>query len=594
MKIALLGDDEALTTDFAAALDALGYAHTDPDDPDALCLAVVSEPLDPEEAASLDPRAHELVVWPRERDALPARLALWARQPGPWRDDAPDVALDELERFRIAAESANDLIYEWDMTTGAVHYFASRAGSPIPTEALVDRRDAWEERIHPDDRARVVAAVERHVADGVPFSEEYRYGLTDGLWRSWSDRGRVLFGLDGRPTRMIGACADVTARRVLEERLGQSQKMEAVGRLAGGVAHDFNNLLLAILNNIDYALEAIDAGPVRRDLEDARKAAERGADLTRQLLAFSRRQVMRAEHVSLNHVIVGLMRMLRRVLGPQIRFVFKPGHDSGTVLADTGQLEQILVNLVVNARDAMPDGGKVTVATGRKVLTAANGFGLPAGDYARLVVADTGEGIPPEVLPRVFEPFFTTKDGGRGTGLGLPTVYGIVQQHGGAVRVESTPEGTGFELLLPIVDHAPAAMKLPEVTPEPPGGHETILVAEDNPHVRDLTIRVLSEAGYRVIAAEDGVEACELFDRHQDEIALVLLDVVMPRMGGRSAHDRIREQAPEQRFAFVSGYSTDVLDDTFLRAHDVRLLGKPYRRAELLAFVREELDRPRA
>ncbi|MDP2376744.1 sensor histidine kinase, partial [Reyranella sp.] len=192
-----------------------------------------------------------------------------------------------------------------------------------------------------------------------------------------------------------------------------------------------------------------DAGPVRRDLEDARKAAERGADLTKQLLAFSRRQVLRAEHVSLNHVIVGLMRMLRRIIGPQVRFVFKPGHDSGTVLADTGQLEQILVNLIVNARDAMPDGGKVTVATGRKVLGDRNGYGLPPGEYARLVVADTGAGIPADVLPRIFEPFFTTKASGQGTGLGLASTFGIVRDTGGTLTLVGDGPGATFRIGLP-------------------------------------------------------------------------------------------------------------------------------------------------
>jgi signal transduction histidine kinase/CheY-like chemotaxis protein len=583
-------NDPAVAREVATIVTAAGHELVPLGTPGTFVLAVVDE------AAVASLLAHEggppplreadaMVVWPHDRAVLALRLRLTAhRWPGPSRANE--------ERFRIALESSRNIVYEWEIHDGAVRHFGPKAApvGPAPV-ALPTTRADWEARIHPDDRARVLQAIERHLSDGVPFGEEYRFAWSDGQWRRWIDRGRVLFGHDGRPQRMVGACTDVTEQRDLEERLAQSRKMEAVGQLAGGVAHDFNNLLLAILNNIDYALEAIAPGQVRRDLEDARQAAERGAELTRQLLAFSRRQVLHAQNLSLNHVIVRVMRMLRRILGPEIRFVFKPGHDIGTVHADPGQLEQILVNLIVNARDAMPDGGKVTIATGPHELGPTNDLGLPPGLYSRLVVADTGTGIPPDVLPHIFEPFYTTKGSGRGTGLGLPTVYGIVQQHGGGVRVDSSDEGTTFDVVLPTVSDAAATVAIAEPVPEPPGGSETVLIAEDNPHVRELTRRVLTEAGYTVLAAEDGLEACALFEERRAEVDLVLLDAVMPRMGGRTAHERMSALVPEMRFAFVSGYSTDVLDGSFLEAHDVRLLPKPYRRAELLAFVREELDR---
>jgi len=585
MKIAVFARDPAVVAEVHTALEALGHEPVPVGAAGALRLGVLREGEAPGRPhADVD----DLLVWPRDHDLLSARLALAVRRSGAAPSARPE------DRFRIALETAHDVVYEWDPTSGSMQHFVEGAETAVPAETLPKTRRHWEERIHPEDRSRVVASLERHLVEGTPFSEEYRFEAGDGDWRRWHDRGRAVLGVDGAPIKMVGARTDVTERRVLEERIAQARKMEAVGQLAGGIAHDFNNLLLAILNNIDYALEAIAPGPVRRDLEDARQAAERGAELTRQLLAFSRRQVLHAQNVSLNHVIVGLMRMLRRLLGVHVRFVFKPGHDVGTVHADPGQLEQILVNLVVNARDAMTDGGKVTVATLPAELPAQNAFGLPAGRYARLLVADTGSGIAPEVLPRIFEPFYTTKEGGRGTGLGLPTVYGIVQQHGGGIRVESSPAGTLFEIALPTVDEAPAAMALREDGPEPPGGHETILIAEDNPHVRELTSRALTEAGYRVLAAEDGVEACEIYAAATDPIDLVLLDAVMPRMGGRTAHERLSAQSPTQRFAFVSGYSTDVLDGAFLETHDVRLLAKPFRRAELLLFVRAELDRPRA
>ena len=588
MKVAVSSADPSVAAEVEASVAASGHEVVPMGAPGAFVVVAVADAQASVARALADLRlddADELVVWPRDRDVLATRLELATRR-------IPRASHANEERFRIALESAHNIVYEWDPASGAMQHFGLTGATDPPT-ALPQTRHEWEARIHPDDRARVVRAVERHLADGVPFSEEYRFAWGDHAWRRWIDRGRVLFGQDGEPLRMIGACTDVTERRDLEERLAQSRKMEAVGQLAGGVAHDFNNLLLAIINNIDYALEAVAPGPLRRDLEGAHQAAERGAELTKQLLAFSRRQVLHAQNVSINQMIVGLMRMLRRIIGPEVRFVFKPGHDVGTVHADPGQLEQILVNLIVNARDAMPDGGKVTVATGPHELGPTNAFGLPPGIYARLVVADSGTGIPAEVLPHIFEPFYTTKGSGRGTGLGLPTVYGIVQQHGGGVRVDSSPEGTAFDIVLPTVPDAPAAMRLQEQAPEPPGGSETVLVAEDNPHVRELTRRVLADAGYTVISAEDGVEACALFEARHDEIHFVLLDAVMPRMGGRTAHERMSALVPEMRFAFVSGYSTDVLDAAFLEAHDIRLLPKPYRRAELLTFVRDELDRPR-
>ncbi|NUP90482.1 MAG: PAS domain S-box protein, partial [Candidatus Sumerlaeia bacterium] len=397
----------------------------------------------------------------------------------------------------------------------------------------------------------------------------------------------------GVVTNFVSVQRDVTRESEMADQLRQAQKMEAVGQLAGGVAHDFNNLLLAILGFTDMVIETLDEGdPRRTDLREVQRAAERASSLTRQLLAFSRRQMLRPVDVDLDDVVADIVKMLRRVIGEHIELEIVRSEAPGRVNADPGQIQQVLINLCVNARDAMPGGGKIVIETGTATLGmdfVKERGGTEAGRYAVLSVRDTGEGIPPDVLPRIFEPFFTTKGVGEGTGLGLATVYGIVAQHGGLVDVESTPgQGATFRVYLPEVESSSpaAAAEAPAIA----GGTETILLAEDEQTVRALATRMLTRAGYRVLEAVNGVEAVRIASDPDVHIDMALLDVIMPAMGGREAHDRIAAVRPGIRFLFTSGYSPAGVIREFLDQPGRRLLLKPYSVTDLLGMVREVLD----
>jgi signal transduction histidine kinase len=379
-----------------------------------------------------------------------------------------------------------------------------------------------------------------------------------------------------------------------EAALRQAQKMEAVGRLAGGIAHDFNNLLQAIQGYVEMVAGAPELpGHLRDDLAQAQAAAERAAALTRQMLAFGRRQVLAPTNLDLNEVVQHLMKMVSRLIGEHITLEVVPGPDLGTVWADRGQIEQVLLNLCVNARDAMPDGGTLTIETQNVTVDAAWQASHPAarpGRYVLLRVTDTGTGIPAEHLPHIFEPFFTTKEQGKGTGLGLATLHGIVHQHQGMVQVYSEPgRGTTFKVYLPAVAAEVGAAASRTDGPVR-GGAETILLAEDDPAVRLLAERVLRDAGYTVVSAADGAQAVELGTRPGARFDLALLDVVMPGLGGRHVRDRLLEARPDQKVLFASGYSEHVGQTDFVARDGQRLLDKPYSREGLLRAVRAALD----
>jgi nitrogen-specific signal transduction histidine kinase len=406
-------------------------------------------------------------------------------------------------------------------------------------------------------------------------------------------RAVPILNPDGSVREWVGVHSDVTERRQLEDQFRQAQKMEAIGRLAGGVAHDFNNLLTVIAGYADIAQRELPAGhPAQEPFREIAEAADRAAGLTRQLLAFSRQSVLEPRVFDPTALVRDMSRMLSRLIGEDIDLALELSADAGPIRADPRQLEQAVMNLCVNARDAMPHGGRLTVAITSVDLDPSQ-VGAPAdvrpGRYVVLTVQDTGVGMTPDILARVFEPFFTTKEVGKGTGLGLAMVYGFVRQSGGYITLASEAgQGTVVTIYLPQVAAAPARHLKSETNPMPQG-EETILVVEDEAALRGLTVRVLRKCGYTVLEAVSGPDALRVMDRHTGPLHLLVTDVVMPGgMGGRQTAEAITARHPGVRVLFVSGYSNDaiILED---RAH---FLQKPYSPAALAAKVRAVLDEP--
>jgi PAS domain S-box-containing protein len=382
------------------------------------------------------------------------------------------------------------------------------------------------------------------------------------------------------------------ALRKTEEQLRQSQKMEAIGQLAGGVAHDFNNLLTAITGYAELVMKSFGEGdPAREDVQEIKKAAKRAASLTEQLLAFSRRQILKPRVVNMNTLVGDMEKMLRRVIGEDIQLSVDLGGDVGSVMTDPAQLEQVIVNLAVNSRDAMPRGGSLTVSTSLTVLDEPSAEGVEAGEYVELAVSDTGCGMDEVTKSRLFEPFFTTKEVGKGTGLGLATVYGIVKQSRGHVVVESeVGEGTTFRVLLPRLSEDVAEAESKPKSSEAEGGSETVLLVEDEEVLRNLGRRVLELGGYTVLVARDGVEGLRVCERHEGPIHLLVTDVVMPRMGGRQLAERVAALCPAVKVLYVSGYTDDVVVRNGVSESKVAFLQKPYSPSALLRQVRRTID----
>jgi PAS domain S-box-containing protein len=391
---------------------------------------------------------------------------------------------------------------------------------------------------------------------------------------------------------------ELAQREQLESRLQQAQRMESLGQLAGGVAHDFNNLLAVIVNYAAFVSEEIEtaatADPdrwhtVARDMQQIQRATERGIALTHQLLAFARREVVRPRVLSLNDVVSDVKELLIRSIGEHVELVTQPLPGLWSVKADPGRIEQILVNLAVNARDAMPGGGTLTIGTDNMVV--GNESGVPAGRYVRIQVEDTGTGMPRDVIARAFEPFFTTKPKGEGTGLGLATVYGIVKQSGGDVQIASEPGvGTTFTVLLPATDEGGVAVERSVVEGAPSGAGETVLVVEDESAIREVAERILRRSGYEVLMTGSPLDALELAGRHDGQIHLLITDVVMPKMLGKDVAERIRALRPDVKVLFMSGYARPVLANSGTLEPGVRLLEKPFSESVLLEAVREALD----
>jgi len=394
---------------------------------------------------------------------------------------------------------------------------------------------------------------------------------------------------------MLGVATEITERKLLEEQLLQSQKMEAIGQLAGGVAHDFNNILTAIVGYTDL-LSAEVSGNDRQleDLEEIRKAARRAAALTRQLLAFSRKQVLELRNIDLNDVVLNLDKMLRSLISENIELKTDLADDLAAARADPNQIEQVIMNLAINARDAMPDGGTVTIETGNATLDdayAAQHVSVIPGEYVMLAVSDTGCGMDERTKSRIFEPFFTTKPAGRGTGLGLSTVYGIVKQTGGNIWLYSEPgKGTTFKIYLPAIAALPEDIGKIAPAEAARRGAETVLVVEDDEQLRRLTHRALDAQGYTVLVADRGATALDISRRHKGDIDLLLTDVIMPDTNGRKLAETIRAARPGLRVLYMSGYPDGAIASHGMLEPGVAYLAKPFPTEAITRKVREVLE----
>jgi PAS domain S-box-containing protein len=456
--------------------------------------------------------------------------------------------------------------------------------------------DLFFRAVHVDDRQRVADAVTEALGTKSAYDLEHRIMLPGGEERYVRERGEIVTDAKGQPVQIRGIVMDITERRQLGEQLRQSQKMEAIGQLAGGVAHDFNNILTVIHGHASLLLvdKAISKNAARSAQQIA-QAAERAAGLTRQLLTFSRRQVMQPRRLDLNEVVSNMTMMLGRILGEDIALQLNYWAEPAFIKADAGMMEQVLLNLVVNARDAMPKGGQLAI----KITTSKADPNYRtyhsesrAEDFICLNVADTGCGIDPDTLRRIFEPFFTTKEVGKGTGLGLATVYGIVNQHQGWIEVDSeVGRGSSFRVYLPVAKEALAADDEKTSRPAARGGDETILVVEDEVAVRELVCSVLIGHGYKILEAETGVKALELWQRNKKKIDLLLTDLVMPdRVNGRELAEKLCAEKPSLKVIFTSGYSADVVGKDFVLQRGLHYLQKPYDPQKLALTVRDCLD----
>ncbi len=520
------------------------------------------------------------------------------------------VSVDITERSRAekALQQAEDKYRTLVETSPAIIYlvephppFSPIYVSPNVTrfgytaEEWFDRPDMWVSLIHDEDRARVLRATKNAVAQGEETDMEYRVVAKDGAIVWLHDKGSFVLDEQGKKTGWQGVMVDITKNKELEDQLRQSQKLESVGLLAGGIAHDFNNMLTAINGYSDLTMRKMDENdPLRRNILEIKKAGQRSADLTNQLLAFSRQQILQPIVLDLNETIVDTIKMLGRLIGEDIQLTTTLNPNTGLVKVDQGQLSQIIMNLAVNARDAMPQGGKLTIETANVFLDPdydRKHVGVLPGAYVMLAVSDTGSGMSRQTKEHIFEPFFTTKEIGKGTGLGLATVYGIVKQSGGSIEVYSEESvGTTFKLYLPRVANRAVELEIKDISFDLPKGTETILLVEDEEMVRNLSRTILEECGYTVFEAHNGLEALKICEQRDYKFDLLMTDVVMPEMGGRELADLLKEKLPDLQVLFTSGYT----DDAVVR-HGVIELGtnfiqKPFTPVLLAKKIRELLD----
>jgi PAS domain S-box-containing protein len=512
------------------------------------------------------------------------------------RHQATDALRTAEERMRFALDAASVGIWDMDYATGALRWSETiEAHYGLPPGTFGGTFDAFIERIHPDDRESVLDAIGRAVKQGADFSVSHRAVWPDGTVRWLSGAGRIQLGEHGEPVRGVGISLDVTERRTLEAQYQQAQKMDALGRLAGGVAHDFNNLLTVILGYCELLLVDLDPNDRRQaGILKIHKAGVSAAGLTRQLLAFSRKQIIEPTLLDLNSVVTDMRGMLGRLIREDVTVVLGLLPELAPVKADRGQVEQVVMNLAVNARDAMPEGGTLTIETANVELDehhAKTHVPVKPGPYVMLTVTDTGTGMTPQVQARLFEPFFTTKEVGTGTGLGLATVHGIVTQSGGSVTVDSeVGRGTSFRVYFPRADAADIVIAAPPSIPRPRTAAQTVLVVEDEEGLREVTTKLLQAQGHTVLVAANADEALRQVEGNTS-IDVLLTDVVMPGASGPELTRRLVERRPALKVIYMSGDTADALARHGLLNPGISFLHKPFTSETLGRKICEVLDR---
>jgi two-component system cell cycle sensor histidine kinase/response regulator CckA len=512
------------------------------------------------------------------------------------RNQAVEALRNSEERMRFALQSADVGIWDMDYTTGALQWSEIlEAQYGLQPGTFGGTLEAFVERVHPQDRDALSETMAKATRSGADFSVEHRTLWPDGTVRWLSGAGRIHLGEHGEPVRGLGISLDVTERRTLEQQYQQAQKMEAIGRLAGGVAHDFNNLLTAILGYCELLLADLEPDdPHQTDIAEIQKAGERAAELTRQLLAFSRKQIIEPTLLDLNLMLADMQSMLGRLIEEDVKVVLALRPEPARVKADRGQVEQIVLNLAVNARDAMPGGGTLTIETANVELDehyATAHFSVKPGPYVVLTVTDTGTGMTPLVQARLFEPYFTTKEPGKGSGLGLATIHGIVTRSGGSVHVYSeVGKGTSFKVYFPRADAAETVVEAPPPVSRPHTGAETVLLVEDSEGLRDLARRLLERQGYRVLVAASAEEALQLFE-HDASIDVLLTDVVMTGASGPELTRQLVERRPDLRVIYMSGYTEEAIVHHGVLNSGIAFLQKPFTSETLGRKIREVLDR---
>jgi PAS domain S-box-containing protein len=523
--------------------------------------------------------------------------ALETKQLYQQRRQAEDELRESEKKFRQLAENINEVFWITDPLKHQMLY-VSPAYEGIwgrTCGSLYQSPQSWVEAIHPEDRRRVVTAIMTKQEHG-DYDEIYRIVRSDGTVRWIRDKGFPVRNAAGEPYRIVGTAEDITERRNLEARFIEAQKMEVVGRLASGVAHDFNNILAVITGYSDLiAQEDGEDGPVGEYNEKIRHASERAAGLTQQLLVFSRKQTVQLVVFDINEEVKDMDKMLRRLIDENITMTTIPGEHIWRIKADSGHMGQLLMNLVVNARDAMPDGGRLTIMTNNVVLDenfAREHAGAMAGDHVMLSVSDTGTGMADEVKAHMFEAFFTTKAKGKGTGLGLATCQTIVQQSGGYIDVDSKlGKGTTFRIYFPRVEQPVDAAAQPARNGQISRGTETLLIVEDEHSLRHLARDILEAQGYEVLRASNGLHAMFVSREHKGApIRLVITDVVMPQMGGKVMADWLKAIYPDLKILYTSGHTDEVIAEHGVFGAGVDFLPKPYTPSALACKVREVLD----